>query len=162
MKCVVKTICGLILLLMALLTLGCAGGSEAGNPIPIVPVIGDATGDDDDITGGECTYIQTLGTAEIISITPAPAETYNCPNNPVEVVFDFTPENPIDESDNDKGQRMTVGAGMNPSLDLITAKGIAVGNVYICIRNDIETGTCTPWIFTFPNIDLSDYDEYCY
>jgi hypothetical protein len=77
-------------------------------------------------------------------------------------MFDFTPVDPLSVSDNDLNQRLTVGAGMNPSFDFITAKGIAVGNIYTCIRNDIETGTCTPWGFTFPDLVLTDYDQYCF
>ncbi|MCD4760634.1 hypothetical protein K8R42_01930, partial [bacterium] len=46
-----------------------------------------------------CTYNNILGTAEIISIESAPAEEYNCSEEPKKIVFEFTP-NDLEDREN--------------------------------------------------------------
>ena len=37
-------------------------------------------------------YIETPGTATILAVRDADPELYNCPNDPVEVLYEFTPD----------------------------------------------------------------------
>ncbi len=123
---------------------------------------------DGDIVGGPCEYNEIIGTAVITSIVDADPGNYNCDNDPVEVIFNFTPDNP-DAGDgyrfpdtSDTNQTLTIGGGMNPPEEYMTIKGITAGSSHACIRKEITSGTCTPVIFEFSAIDLTDYAEYCW
>lgn len=116
--------------------------------------------DDDINVGGACEYNQIEGTAVITSIEDAPADEYNCPVNPKKVLFTFIPNDP-NAPDNyqfknvlDSIQDISINAGRNPSLIWIEQNGLAVDNVYVCTREEITSGTCTPVVFTFQDLDL--------
>ncbi len=116
-----------------------------------------------DPIGGPCTYTSTTGTATIVSLNTASITSNNCNNNPVVVVFDFTPANPADANDaTDKNRTLTVGDGKNPPLDYVLNKGLTVGSTHPCTRQTEVSGTCTPVTFTFTDVDLSDYATSCY
>jgi hypothetical protein len=102
------------------------------------------------------------GTAIITAIKPARAGLNNCPRNPVEVLFDFTPADPKLSSKCASDRHMTVGAGMNPSLDFVENRGLKVGQTLRCIRKEIVTGTCNPTGFDFQDINFSDYAKWCF
>jgi antitoxin component YwqK of YwqJK toxin-antitoxin module len=110
---------------------------------------------------GPCEYMEIPGTARITAIKPAGAG-YNCPRNPVEVLFDFTPDDPKRSSKCVHDRHLTIGAGMNPSLDFVENRGLKVGQPLRCIRKEIITGTCTPTGFDFPDVNLSDYGKWCF
>lgn len=115
------------------------------------------------LVGGPCTYTDTPGSATIMSMSNANPSLYNCKNNPVEVIFNFTPDDSSKANDaTDKNQSLTVGAGANPPRDYAINKGLTVGSVHQCIRQNETSGACTPWGFTFPSIDFSDYGTYCF
>jgi len=119
------------------------------------------------IDGGSCSYVDTYGKAEIISIKQAGPESYNC-KNAVEVLFNFTPDDPNAIKHYkmynwpDTNRKLTVSAGINPSREMVEKKGIKVGKIYRCIRQDIVQGTCTPVIFRVPDIDFTDTLNYCW
>lgn len=117
--------------------------------------------------GSKCTYREIPGNAVITRISKADPNAGNCKNG-MEIRFSFTPDDPraqnsyIFPQHSDEEQRLTVGAGMNPSSQWIEAKGITVGSGYRCIRKEITQGSCTPVLFVFPDIDFSDWDKKCF
>jgi hypothetical protein len=116
-----------------------------------------------DPVGGSCTYTSVTGTATIVSLNTASTNSNNCNNNPVEVVFDFTPANPADANDaTDKNRTLTVGDGKNPPFNYVLSKGLTIGSTHPCIRQIEVSGTCSPVIFTFTDVDLSDYAASCF
>jgi hypothetical protein len=112
--------------------------------------------------GGPCAYTDIPGWARVVSIQAAPPKAHNCPNDPVEVRFDFIPADPSLEAKQAEDLTLTVGAGMNPARSYVAAKGIVKGKTYRCVRREITKGTCTPVLYTFPKIDLSDFEQSCY
>ncbi len=99
----------------------------------------------------------------IVSLNSASTNSNNCNNNPVEVVFDFTPANPDDANDaTDKNRTLTVGDGKNPSLNYVLSKGLTIGSTHPCTRQIEVSGTCTPVAFTFTAVDLSDDAASCF
>jgi hypothetical protein len=118
---------------------------------------------DNSLVGGPCTYISTQGTATINSLNSASTNSNNCNNNPVVVVFDFTPDNPANANDaTDKNRVLTVGDGKNPPLNYVLNKGLTIGSTHPCTRQNITNGACTPIIFNFTDVDLSDYVASCF
>lgn len=109
-----------------------------------------------------CTYLEIPGSAMITAIKSARAGSNNCPRNPVVVIFDFTADDPQRSSKCMRDHYLTVGAGMNPSSDLVEKKGLKVGQTLRCIRKKIITGACSPFGFEFPELDLSDYAKWCF
>lgn len=116
-----------------------------------------------DPIGGPCTYTSTTGTATIVSLNTASTGSNNCNNNPVEVVFNFTPINPADANNTtDNNRILTVGDGKNPPLNYVLNKGLTIGSTHPCTRQIEVSGACTPIIFTFTDVDLSDYAASCF
>ncbi len=117
--------------------------------------------------GGECTYKQIPGTATITQVSEADPAAYSCKSG-VTVLFSFKPEDPLAvknylfPQNSDDRQRLTVGAGMNPSRRWAEKKGLTVGSTHRCVRKEITKGACTPVLFVFPEIDFSDWDEVCF
>jgi hypothetical protein len=102
----------------------------------------------------------TQGTAETVSLNGASISGNNGDNNPVTVVFNFTPDNPSDATGIDRV--LTVGDGKHPPLDYVLSKGLTVGSTHPCTRQIIASGTCPPVIYTFTYVDLSDYAASCF
>jgi len=110
--------------------------------------------------GGTCSYIKFEGYAKIKSIKPAPASDYNCPEKPMQIIFEFTPSNPGDRQKykftnfSDSAAHMQINDGANPSMKWIKKNKIEVGKKYKCFRTEITSGTCTSVIFEFPELNL--------
>jgi len=135
-----------ICFLSIFLFLSCSSSSKNSGPI-----------------GGPCSYTSTTGTATIVSLNSASTNSNNCNNNPVEVIFDFTPSKPSDvNTATDTNRVLTVGDGKNPSLNYVLSKGLAVGSTHPCMRQIEVSGVCTPVVFTFTDIDLTDYAASCF
>lgn len=113
-----------------------------------------------DVEGGACDYSKVEGFAKIISIKPAPEDAYNCPDNPRQVVFEFTPANLSDRDKYrfknfaDSAVELKINDGVNPSLSWIKKNKIETGKKYRCIRTELVKGTCTPVGFKFPELNL--------
>ncbi len=113
-----------------------------------------------DAEGGACEYSKIEGFAKIISIKPAPADAYNCPDNPRQIIFQFTPANSSDREKyrfknfSDSSIELKINDGVNPPLSWIKKNKIEAGKKYICIRTELLKGTCTPVIFRFPELNL--------
>jgi hypothetical protein len=111
-------------------------------------------------SGGGCVYNKFEGYAVIKSISNAPADEYNCPNQPKKILFEFTPLNLSDRQQykiknfSDTSRSLQINDGANPSLDWIKKNKIEVGKKYKCFRTELVSGTCTPVIFTFSDLNL--------
>ena len=113
------------------------------------------------LVGGICTYKTVTGTAVIVSVEDAPTNGFNCNDDSVVVVFDFTPDDQTDVDANDDGQELTIGSGMNPPRTWINSNGLTVGSSHNCTRKKIQTGTCTPLIFEFTDLNYEDAQAVC-
>lgn len=149
------------LILMALLLGACAKStSETPTATPRPPDKVEV----EPIVGGPCDYDVISGMATIVSVRDADPAANNC-DDAVEVVFDFVPDEPGDVDRyrfpdwSDKGQYLTVGAGMNPPRAWVEDQGIVEGSTQRCMRLEITKGTCTPVIFSFPEIDFSGWAD---
>jgi hypothetical protein len=114
--------------------------------------------------GGRCTYVKYEGKAKIKSIAPAPVAEYNCPENPMQILFEFTPDTITDrqkykfDNYNDTACYMRINDGANPSNKWIAFNKVEIGKVFKCFRMEQALGTCTPVIFEFPDINLFPED----
>jgi len=153
MKLINNNITIFIILLISIIT-ACAG-KDARNYKPY-------------LVGGLCEYKEIMGTAVISSIADANSDDLNCDNEPVEVLFNFMPDDLNAKDDylfpniSDSNQKIKLGEGLNPSKDYMNIKGIIKGTSHKCIRKEIVKGTCTPVLYEFSQIDFSDYGEYCW
>jgi len=103
---------------------------------------------------GKCgAYTDTVGTARITAISSAPADQGGCRNDPVRVLFDFTPADPTKTSLAASGIGLTIGSGQYPPRAWVTASGINVGTDLPVIRHDQPVGPCSPTGWTFTSID---------
>ena len=136
------------LLCAALLLLVACGDDSRGTPLD----------------GGNCEYVDHLGTITVVSTDPADPGGNNC-RDAVEVVFDFEsagtagyvfPEWP------DEGNRITVGDGKNPPAPWVTEKGLVPGSVHAAIRREIVIGTCTPVLFELTDLELDGWEDDCF
>ena len=115
--------------------------------------------------GGPCTYTDIPGTAVIQALeVPLPSEA-GC-YDPVRVVFDFIPGPGAGDKMGLLGeltaQRLTVGGGMNPSRIWADLKGLRPGKNIPCVRKEIDQGTCTPVVYTFPGLNMDDWEVHCW
>jgi len=123
--------------------------------------------EDPERIGGPCAYIDTPGFAEITSIETADTSLYNC-RNAVEVLFNFVSDDTTAPQKYrfptwpDTSRHLTVGSGMNPALEWVTAEDISVGKEYRCLRRELISGTCVPVEFDIVGIDFSDWADYCF
>lgn len=101
--------------------------------------------------GGPCQYNNIAGIAKILSIESAPDNGNNCPVEPKLIKFTFTPD---DQNIKSSESELRINAGTNPSLKWIDDQKIAVGNIYRVERQEITSGTCTPRVYKFLDLDL--------
>ena len=134
--------------------------------IIVFVVFGCENDDNDNIKGGECDYKVISGKAVIISISNAPSTSNNCPNDPQEIKFNFTPDNSENINNylfpnwKDTCNFITIHAGKNPSKNWAERNNIHINDELKCYRNEIIQGTCTLVVFKFPDLDL-DPEDYC-
>jgi hypothetical protein len=111
---------------------------------------------------GRCgTYTPTPGTARITAAETAPADELNCKNDPVRVLFDFTPSDP-GAGGAATNIRLHIGSGENPPRAWVEAEGLAIGSVHPAIREDQPNGPCTPEVFTLTDVDTMAGIQACY
>jgi hypothetical protein len=146
----VKLCLAAVILMIAAMMFGACSKTVSGPPI-----------------GGPCQYVDIPGIAKIVSVEDAAPTDYNCANV-VKVTFDFVPNN-LAAVDNyrhpsweDTGNHFTVGAGMNPPKTWVLEQGLIEGSEHACVRSEITAGTCTPVIFSFPEINEEGWEEECF
>ena len=124
--------------------------------------------DDPPMDGGACAYTMIPGNIEITEVREADPDAYNCDDNPVEIIFTFTPTTLADRESyifpewEDSDQHITIGSGMNPSRIWAEDQGLVVGASLPAERREITMGACTPVLFEFPSVDFSTAFESCY
>ncbi len=108
--------------------------------------------------GGPCKYKSYQGRAQIISIQPviSPEKT----GTTLEVRYSFQPEGKIIEPFAQTEGRiflLTMKNGTYPNKKFLEKYRIETGRIFECRLQVIIQGTCTPTLFEFTGIDLSDY-----
>jgi hypothetical protein len=132
---------------------GCSCAMDKENNRPEPPV-----------SGGSCEYKVYEGTATIISVRkkempkgyPGPS------HDSYEVRFSFQPDEKIEESYaqvEGKEYILLLTNSWYPGPKFLEKYGIRKGETFACHLKVITKGTCTPVLFEFPAIDLSDYFE---
>jgi hypothetical protein len=116
------------------------------------------------LVGGPCQYKEYPGRAVIISVKKM--DTLDRPNattaNAYEVKFSFTPDEEIEEDwvrVEGKEHQLLLANSTFPRPGFLKKYGIEPGKCFECYVKVITRGTCTPVLFDFPTIDLSDYSE---
>ena len=102
--------------------------------------------------GGPCFYQKTAGTARITAIQ-AHSGGGSCPNDGVEVLFDFTPGAASKTDLATTGTRLLVGEGLEPARSWVEASGLTVGSVHPATRSDETYGSCSPEAIILDDID---------
>ncbi len=117
------------------------------------------------VVGGRCEYKSYKGVATITSISveaETPGSSGGAPYRGYDVQFLFVPDETIHESFvtvEGKGQALRLKNSWNPGMRYLKKYGIEVGKQFECSLKVITKGTCTPFFFDFPAIDLGDYFE---
>jgi len=116
--------------------------------------------------GGPCFYTNFPGTATIRTVTPDTSSDRNC-DNAVIIIFDFAP----DDSTAVDRYRFPAWPDTGRTFDLISVgsipdswvdkEGMTPGSEHQCVRQEIRRGTCSPLIFEFSDVDVSDWPDYC-
>ena len=141
-----------VLSLVVVLTMGCNEDSDSNAA---------------NVVGGRCEYNDIQGTATITAFAVPDASEDNC-KNAVKIIFTFIPDDASTPDDYrfsewpDQDQAFTVGAGKNPPKTWAESKGLIQGSIHKCVRSEIINGTCTPVIFSFPEIDVTGWEEECF
>ena len=133
-------------------------------PVPYISSEGSAGNVTPIVTGGPCEYRIYDGEARIISIRRKELPTgYGGPSHEsYEVKFSFSAEEAIKEAHGKvEGKQYTLKLTNSwyPGPKFLEKYGIEEGKSFDCYLKVITKGTCTPVIFDFPTIDLSDYFE---
>jgi hypothetical protein len=102
------------------------------------------------VGGGGCIYGDLIGTSAIVKVVTADSDENNCPNDPVAVTFQFTPD---DSGATGSESKLTIGDGKNPPRSWVKASGLVEGSVHKCVRRDIVEGACAPVVYDFPDLD---------
>jgi len=114
--------------------------------------------------GGPCKYNKYKGLARIISIhKKEPPKKYGGPSyESYEVKFSFHTDQIIRETYGQvegKQYLLLLKNSWYPGTKFLRKYGIEAGKYFECYLNVITKGTCTPVIFEFSAINLSDYFE---
>jgi len=116
------------------------------------------------VVGGPCEYKEYMGQAKIVSLEKRGAEEQVVPSqkHSYEVRFSFDTDQGIQEPYvrvKGKEYLLLLRDSSYPGARFLREYGIKVGKVFPCCLKVITKGTCTPIIFDFPTIDLSDSFE---
>jgi hypothetical protein len=110
--------------------------------------------------GGPCEYNHYQGKARITSIKELPEP--NQGREKFEVKFIFLPEEEIKESfARVEGREflLLLANSTYPDGRFLDRYQVKPGRVFDCILKVIRKGTCTPMMFDFPGINLSEYEK---
>ncbi|MBC8466681.1 MAG: hypothetical protein H8D55_02470 [Deltaproteobacteria bacterium] len=114
------------------------------------------------VVGGPCEYRAYVGQAKIVSINRVqPKKAANDSSKEIyDVKFSFHPEQEIEEAYGQvegKKYQLLLNNSSHPGANFLKRYGIELGKQFDCYLKVITRGTCTPVVFDFPTIDLSDY-----
>ena len=116
------------------------------------------------IVGGPCEYREYMGQAKIVSVKKREVkERVDTPQKDIyEVKFSFHTDQVIQEPYvrvEGKEYLLLLKDSSYPGARFLGKYGIEVGKAFPCCMKVITKGTCTPIIFDFPTVDLSDSFE---
>jgi len=116
------------------------------------------------VVGGPCDYKVYPGQATILSVQQKerPAKGNGRVRTAYEVKFSFTPADDIEEDwvrVEGKEHVLLLTGSRYPGPAFLKRYGIRPGRCLECDLKVITRGTCTPVLFDFPTIDLSDRVE---
>ena len=116
------------------------------------------------VVGGPCEYKAYRGHAKIVSILEKklPLKVDEPSNVVYDVKFSFTPHEEIKErwvQVEGKVYLLLLSNSSYPGPGFLKKYGIEPDKCFECYLKVITRGTCTPVLFDFPTIDLSDYSE---
>ena len=138
---------GLVALLTAGLTCCRADGNPHGRTV-----------------GGPCRYKSYPGEAKIVSLEKrmhqGKTDTSESGGDTYRVMFTFHTDETITESYaqvEDETFQVLLTNGSHPSEAFLKKYDIEEGKTFPCRLKVITQGTCTPVLFDFPTIDVSDY-----
>ena len=121
---------------------------------PVIPVV-----------GGSCKYKSSVETVEVVSISDANRSNsayLSCDKHAVKVMFTFKPSSTLGGMlTPDRPWSLYDTVGKYTSAEYIKSKGLKVGNTYKVKVDTISSGTCTPILFKFVDVDFSDKENYC-
>ena len=114
------------------------------------------------IVGGPCEYRAYPGQAKIVSINKVQLkeDANDSSKGQYEVKFSFHPDLEIEEAYGQvegKNYSLLLNNSSYPNPRFLRKYGIELGKSFDCYMMVITQGTCTPILFEFPTIDLSDY-----
>lgn len=140
--------------------------AAVANAAQIVDVAQAATGAR---IGGVCAYRNVSGTATIVRIakTPASAQQARTAGGPgyegLEVGFKFTPSQPITEPHvrnfAQSAHLLRLANSWYPGPRYIEKYHLSQGATVPAVLKVRVSGACTPMLFSFPGIELTDYFE---
>ncbi|MGD9608874.1 MAG: hypothetical protein AB7U59_05670 [Desulfovibrionaceae bacterium] len=126
-----------------LIVLGLFGGMFAVLPVQAQGLV-----------GGPCRYVDYPGRATIVTVNPeTPA---------MDVTFTFAPDRPIAGDplyEPGKVHHLTLIGGSAPGPRFVERYGLRPGLTLPCLLRTIRQGTCTPVLFDFPGLDLTQKPE---
>ncbi len=105
------------------------------------------------VAGGPCSYESYPGKAEVVSVTKT--------DDGYDAMFIFRSEKAPQETYarvEGKTHRLLLTNGSLPRHGFLRKYGIETGKVLPCNLDVIVKGTCTPVLFKFPTVDLTDYE----
>ncbi len=116
--------------------------------------------------GGECTYVDYPGTCTITAVkqTEASQAQKTVSGGPgyagYDVAYTYAPAEGSDPGVAGAGEHpLRLTNSWYPGEKYLSKYGIADGKSFACTLKVRKTGTCTPTVFEFPTIDLTDYFE---
>ncbi len=114
------------------------------------------------VVGGPCHYKSYPGTAEVVSVQKVAAlKDAQGSGSGYDVKFVFHAETEPEEAfgqTKGKTHRLLLVNGTCPGSGFLKKYGIKAGKTFPCHLDVIVKGTCTPVLFSFPTIDLTDYE----
>jgi hypothetical protein len=116
------------------------------------------------VVGGPCQYKAYPGRAAILSVQKQEGQTQaGAPAaDAYEVKFSFTPDEEVNEGwvqVEGKEYLLPLNNSRYPGPRFLEKYGIETGKCFDCTMKVITKGACTPVLFDFPAIDLTDYPE---
>ena len=129
-----------------------------------VSCVGTKTWENGRVVGGPCRYKTYPGTAEVVSVqkTKTLNEDGSSGDDGYDVRFVFHAETASEEAyaqAKEKTHRLLLINGSYPRVGFLKKYGIEADKVFSCHLKVIVKGTCTPVLFNFPTIDLTDYES---
>ena len=122
---------------------------------------GEEEGSSNKLVGGECEYDEHPGTCLIISVdNPNENKALQLEEDQgYDVEYKYEPDDDVDLSQLGSEFSLYLTDGRKPDQAFLDKYNIKEGESFSCQLDLITSGTCSPTVFKFDDIDLSDYGE---